>query len=238
MQSPALTVSIEGESLQDQANRLAASADYVAFSDACTASGAHGLGSALRQSSIDSPYLAYCQTSCPALSVYRDNAGVPQPIHINTLEFIAFIIAYATSAAHILSSSPSLIPSPSGRQLHIHLWCDNTAALGWVRKNRASHQLHTYLLRLLCELQIRSNILLTYGHVAGEANVTADTISRDFSTPDGPRVLSSLAEATHVRLDDNFFATLQSVASLKLNDELPPALEPHLVAIQLLRSGV
>jgi hypothetical protein len=64
--------------------------------------------------------------------------------------------------------------------------------------------------------------------------VTADSISRDFSSSKGHNARLSLADATHIRLDVNFFYTLQTVAKFKL----PPAIEPHLVAIRLLRSGV
>ena len=80
--------------------------------------------------------------------------------------------------------------------LHVHAHTNNTSALAWLRKQRADSGYHTFLLRLLCDAQVRLWSHVTASHVPGVVNRHADTISRQFRVPDGPTIQQEVTSGT------------------------------------------
>ena len=107
---------------------------------------------------------------------------------INIYEFLAALIAITTVAA---DHRPTDIAP--GALWHIHVWTDNTVCQRWLTTHKSSHPLVTHLLRLLVDLQIQHNVLVTLGHVPGRVNTMADDASRGFRTATGPSSFTALS---------------------------------------------
>jgi hypothetical protein len=54
-----------------------------------------------------------------------------------------------------------------------------------MRKQRADSVFHTFLLHLMCDLQVLLRACVTISHVPGLVNRHADAASRNFQVPNG-----------------------------------------------------
>jgi hypothetical protein len=133
---------------------------------------------------------------------------------INLLEMFGSVISVLSLESLLLNQSPLVQPDGRHRGLiHVHTWTDNTSALSWLTSHRSAHPLHAFLLQTLSFVSQRSRLLLTFGHVPGVLNTTADAISRRFNVPAGPAVLRRLANATFCPASQSFIASLIAVSN-------------------------
>jgi hypothetical protein len=108
----------------------------------------------------------------------------------NLFEFLAALSAFIAVAS---------LPHPKrGTRdgLHVHAHTDNTSALAWLRKQRSDSGFHTFLLRLLCDAQVRLRSHVTASHIPGVVNRHADAISRQFRVPDGAGIQREVVSTT------------------------------------------
>jgi hypothetical protein len=116
--------------------------------------------------------------------------GKIMPLNNNQFEFVAAVAAFIAVA---------VLPHPkkgSRDGLHVHAHTDNTSALAWIQKQRAESGFHTFLLRLLCDAQVRLRSHVTASHIPGALNRHADAISRQFQVPDGPALRLEVTSTT------------------------------------------
>ena len=106
--------------------------------------------------------------------------------------------------------------------LHVHAHTGYTSALAWLRKQRADSGFHTFLLRLLCDAQVRLRSHVTASHVPGVVNRHADAISRQFRVPDGPAIQQEVVSTTPRR---NVIGPLWASCKPALVMRSPTALE-------------
>ena len=106
---------------------------------------------------------------------YFLSGGQRADISNNIFEFVAILAGLAIVARTRMHS-------------HVHIYTDNTSALAWAQKGRGESGFHTFLLRVMCNLQVATGTHLTVSHVAGKDNVNADAISREFNVPNGPDI--------------------------------------------------
>ena len=158
--------------------RQAAIASLVGYGDACTTN--NGLG-------VYIPDTLWMGMNFQPLSHLLLASGERRAIDINVLEFIAALL---TSLALI----DSLDKLPSITLRHIHIWTDNTACLSWMKKHKADHPLHLFLLYIFSFIQIKHRVLITLGHIPGVHNIYADASSRNFICPNGPSILRHLLQ--------------------------------------------
>ena len=105
--------------------------------------------------------------------------GSATPLNNNIFEFIACLTAFVAIA--VLNQTKR----DARDGLHVHVHTDNTSALAWMRKQRAESVFHTFLLRMMCDLQVRLRANVTISHVPGVINRHADAASRNFQVTDG-----------------------------------------------------
>ena len=116
--------------------------------------------------------------------------GKRVPLNNNHFEFVAALAAFIAVA---------VLPHPkrgSRDGLHVHAHTDNTAALAHIRKQRAESGFHKFLLRLLCDAQVRLRSHITASHIPGVLNRHADAISRQFKVPEGPVIHQEVISTT------------------------------------------
>ena len=166
-----------GETLVMQALRQAKSAHYVLYGDACTNS--NGLG-------VYAKDVGWSKYQLTELDSYISADGVQQPVDINVLEFIAAILSLVMLVEHLQRRGVST------HGLHIHVFSDNTSCLSWMRRHRADHPLHMFLLHMFSFIQVRFGLIVTVGHIPGVINIYADAASRDFECSDGKEIRSQL----------------------------------------------
>ena len=165
----------------NRARRQASAASLVGFGDACTTN--NGLGVYIEHFYWSSATISALQSNQSSLSDQR-------PVDINVLEFIAALL---TSMA-LIQSLDSLPPSTPR---HIHIWTDNTSCLSWMKRHKADHPLHLFLLYCLVFLQVHHRVLITFGHIPGFLNIYADAASRNFQCPNGPALHDHLHTLPH-----------------------------------------
>jgi hypothetical protein len=209
-----------------QAQRQAMSARFIIHADACTSlvctgfAVSHGTGTPNIDGTAVVPF-AYGQEAFPFLAPFLRAAKIANPAvkqthhaDINLLEMIGAVTAILATERLLVASSPLVQPDGRHRGLiHIHTWTDNSSALSWLVSHRSSHPLHAFLLQTLSFAMQRSRLLLTFGHVAGILNVTADAISRQFNVPAGPAVRTLLRSAARCPASRTFTESLRAVSS-------------------------
>jgi len=84
---------------------------------------------------------------------------------INGLEFVTAVCAVIGNREYL-----------RGKVVHLHV--DNTAAVTWLNKQRTSQLFGQTWIKLLISVLLTHDILLDCVHIAGEANVFADALSR------------------------------------------------------------
>jgi hypothetical protein len=150
------------------AERLA-NADEQVFSDAATSTQAVGV---------------YAPERMWAYWKWPDGADLP---HINTLEFIGVLLG-------VLAILRLRSQEREGDPFHIHAHCDNTAAIAWTEHNRSEHAICRLLTLYFAMIQAKTRCMITYSHIDGSKNITADAISRDGKTSD-PRDQNAVNKA-------------------------------------------
>jgi hypothetical protein len=210
MTTPPLTTRADGESNEDLWRRQAAAASEIIHVDACTdrvdsQNDDWGAGWVVTPQGSDVP-TAYGIYSIPRLSPHMAGPVAQHTDTINVYEFLAALVAVTTVA---LGDRPS--STPAGAQRHIHVWTDNTSCLSWLISKKSKHPLIISLLRMYADVQVRSGLLLTMGHIPGKINTMADAASRGFQTPSGSQSLAALSHLTpHTRLPAWWSAMLQA----------------------------
>ena len=186
----------ETPSIRDQ--RQAATADYVVYSDAFQTGPASGIGVFL-------PHQVWMYMDTSSIGYFVDFEGVSVPIHINSLEFLAAVMAIVSTVRHL---GPGAV-----RGLHIHLFSDNIAALSWLRQYRKRSPFHLRLLLLVSYMQIRYDFVLTGAFIPGVTNIWADAVSRNFAVPNGPALRQSLLSIPQMHPSPLGLQILQSIAT-------------------------
>ncbi len=175
---PILFRRLPTETLAMFALRQAQKAQYVIYGDACTTN--HGLGTYME-------HIGYSLYEFTELTEYIDVDGTYQPIDINVLEFIAAILSLVLLIRELTRKGVSL------RGCHVHIWSDNTSCLSWMRKHRADHPLHLFLLHMFSFIQVRFGVIVTTGHIPGVINIYADAASRAFQCQNGNLIRDQLS---------------------------------------------
>jgi hypothetical protein len=135
-------------------------------------------------------------------TIYYRSGGEPAEISNNIFEFFAILAGLALVAR-------------TKSHLHVHIHSDNTSALAWAQTCRGDSGFHTFLIRVLCDVQIAAGIHLTTSHVSGADNVHADAISRQFNVPNGDVIRAQVeAAAPRARLISQLWSTFSNVLSL------------------------
>lgn len=197
---PPLLAPLPDETALALALRQEAHAYYVQDSDACTFT-------------VDNPcwgggFVLWREgTAClwgghqlPKFQHYHTCGSVPVDAHINLYELLMAIAGIAALCEQLSTLRP-LPPHPQHALLHIHVWTDNTSALSWMVKYKASHPIHSFALQILAHLATHHRLLLTFGHKPGVDNVHADAISRGTHLAPGSPTASLLSQVTcHSRL--------------------------------------
>lgn len=213
------------ESTHSRQLRQASAARFITHADACTTySGtgfvlSHGTGEPNIDGKATDPF-AWGFADFPDLAPFLAAAvaSIPATKHsnkadINLLEMIGAVTAILAIERLIVSASPLIQPDGRHRGLvHVHTWTDNTSALSWLISHRSQHPVHSFLLQTLSFAMQRSRLLLTFGHVPGVINITADAISRHFLVPAGPAVRARLTSATLCPASKSFTASLMAVS--------------------------
>jgi hypothetical protein len=161
--------------------RHSLSASLIGFGDACTTN--NGIG-------VYIPNSLWCGLMFTELTSVSLTSGERRPVDINVLEFIASLIT-AIALIQILDSLPNTTPR------HIHIWSDNTSCLSWMKRHKADHPNHSFLLYCYSFLQVSHNLLITQGHIPGHLNIYADAPSRNFNCPDGEIIRLFLNHLPH-----------------------------------------
>jgi hypothetical protein len=115
--------------------------------------------------------------------------GRATPLNNNIFEFVACLTAFVAIA--VLNRTKR----DARDGLHVHVHTDNTSALAWMRKQRAESVFHTFLLRLMCDLQVLLRASVTISHIPGLVNRHADAASRNFKVPDGESLRQEIEAA-------------------------------------------
>ena len=136
----------------------------------------------------DGRYSAYGEYVLQRLSLYLDPVSFGDVDQINILEFLIALVAIDELTRR---GRPAHLPPDA--VWHIHCWTDNTTALSWLTKHKSSHPLVIHLLHVYTRLQVDNHMLLTMGHIPGVRNVVADTLSRQYQTPEGDMVRQLLS---------------------------------------------
>ena len=160
-----------------QALRQANTADFILYGDACTS--ANGLG-------VYAKDIGWSQYRFTELESYINIDGIQQPIDINVLEFIAAILALVMLVQELQNRNVAT------HGLHIHIFSDNTSCLSWMRRHRADHPLHMFLLHMFSFVQVRFGVIVTVGHIPGVINIYADAASRFFDCSIGKEIRTQL----------------------------------------------
>lgn len=192
---PPLLAPLPDETTLALALRQEAHAYYVQDSDACTFT-------------IDNPcwgggFVLWREGSAclwgghqlPKFQHYHNCGSVCVDAHINLYELLMAIAGIAALCEQL----STLRPPPSHPQhalLHIHVWTDNTSALSWMVKYKASHPIHSFVLQVLAHLATHHRLLLTFAHKPGVNNVHADAISRGTHLAPGSPTASVLSPVT------------------------------------------
>ena len=181
----------------DIPNVQAEAADTVAWADA---TGNGGIGVWFNTGHWLSVDIGRCK---------YERAGVVQDLDVNVYEFIALIVA-----VHTILTTPSLTRGSTSPHKHIHIYTDNTSCVSWVRKLRGEAGFHTFLLRLLCDMQLKYGTLVTCAHVPGAVNTYADAASRNFQVPNSDELRRHMPDNKKMpppdRLLDNLFRALNA----------------------------
>ena len=195
MTTPPLTTCEDGESNEALWHRQAATAHEIIHADACTDrvdSRSDNWGAGWVSTTHTSPTpTAYGMYSIPRLSTVTRGTAIPNTDTINIYEFLAALIAL--SSVTIRGRPASL---PASAQWHVHIWTDNTSCLSWLTSHKSNHPLIVHLLRTFSTIQVRSNLLVTMGHIPGCKNTLADAASRGFQTPTGSQSSTALSHLT------------------------------------------
>ena len=150
---------------------------------------------------VYAPGRAWDEAIVPDTTYYR-SSGEPAAISNNIFEFFAILSGLA-------------IVARDNKHLHVHVHTDNTAALAWTQKCRGDSGFHTFLIRVLCDVQIATGLHLTAGHVSGVNNVQADAISRQFNVPGGDEIRAQVeAAAPRVHLIGQLWSTFSNVLKM------------------------
>jgi hypothetical protein len=220
------------------AMRQASSARYINHCDACTTY--NGIGFVISNGTgvpnIDGTAInpfAWGSADFPQLDNFLQTSNNTSPANhpsqhadINLLEMIAAILSILALERLLVDQSPLVQPNGRHRGLiHIHTWTDNTSALSWLNSHRSTHPVHSFLLQTISFAMQRSRLLLTFGHVPGILNTTADAISRHFTTPTGPAVQELLSTTTSCPVSRNFVASLTRVSSSASTSPFGPLLD-------------
>jgi hypothetical protein len=166
-------------------------ADTVAWADA-TGNGGLGVWTSTGQ------WLSHDIGKCK----YERN-GIVQDVDVNVYEFIALIVA-----AYTIITTPTLTRDATMSHRHIHIYTDNTSCVSWVRKLRGEAGFHTYLLRLLCDMQLKFKTLVSCAHIPGSTNIYADAASRSFQVPNSETLRRNMPESTRVQPPNQLLASL------------------------------
>lgn len=195
MTTPSLTTRAEGETNEALWHRQADAAHEIVHADACTDridSTADEWGAGWVVATQGSPIpTAYGTYSIPRLLSLASTANIPNTDRINVYEFLAALIALTAVTTR---GRPASLQADV--QWHIHIWTDNTSCLSWMTSHKSKHPLIVHLLRVHSAIQVRSNLLLTMGHIPGSNNILADAASRGFRTPSGSQSLAVLSHLT------------------------------------------
>ena len=150
---------------------------------------------------VYAPGRAWDEATVPDTTYFR-SSGETSAISNNVFEFFAILSGLA-------------IVARDNRHLHVHVHTDNTAALAWTQKCRGDSGFHTFLIRVLCDVQIATGLHLTAGHVSGVNNVQADAISRQFNVPGGDEIRAQVeAAAPRVHLIGQLWSTSSNVLKM------------------------
>lgn len=103
--------------------------------------------------------------------------------------------------------TPTALPPPR----HVHVWTDNTAALSWMVKHKARSPLHAFCLHLSMSLQVRHNLVVTWGHVKGVDNGLGDAPSRGFRGPNGALIRALLAGVPRIQALPPWLASMRTI---------------------------
>ena len=122
---------------------------------------------------------------------------------INLYEAIVVVLA----SCAVLERLSELLPERPPH-LHIHIWCDNTAAISWLSRYRNHHPLINYILQVFARLQCQHRVVFTLGHIPGAINFLADAISRRFRVVDGSVARSQLSHLTPHQALPHWWGTL------------------------------
>ena len=169
-------------------------ADGVAFVDACTSQRAIG---------IFMRHILWCQFQFPTATYFRQNQC--EDIHINLLEMTGVVAGAIVAILHAPPMS------------HLHVWCDNTASVGWSHSNRVNTPLACMLTQMLTLLGASRRVLVTVGWIAGEENIMADAISRLFNVPNGPQLQQELQQSAcrQVFVPRTFMTALETASEMR-----------------------
>ena len=97
----------------------------------------------------------------------------PSFLHINSAEFIAFMLSCIVHKMLVTAHPEQFPPVPI-----LHADCDNTSAVSWAHKLTSRSSQAQGLLRLYAEFLLESPLGNYPRHLAGTLNVMPDTVSR------------------------------------------------------------
>ena len=146
---------------------------------------------------VYSPGLAWDGATLPDRQYFL-SSGQRADISNNIFEFVAILAGLAIAAR-------------ARSHVHVHIYTDNSSALSWAQKCRGESGFHTFLLRVLCDVQVATGTHLTVSHVAGIDNVHADAISREFNVTNGQEIRAQVERnAPRVNLIAQLWATFST----------------------------
>jgi hypothetical protein len=186
-----------------RAARQAAAADYIIHGDARTV-GNRGAGMIV--SDVSGAQLVWMQMLLHEFTHYMSASGKLDDMNINVLEFAQAAISVIAFIAWAQLEGLDLTGC------HIHVFTDNTSAHSYIRRNRATHPFHLVLLQVMSLIMVQYGILLTIGHIAGQWNIIADAISREFEVKNGATIRESLRRVPRLLLADHALRFLNEVA--------------------------
>ena len=204
---PPLLAKQRNETHTARSQRQAAAADIVGFADACT--NGNGIG-------IYFPDRFWSSLALPDLTSISDADGKTLPTNINVLEFIAVISAIHTLLTHITSHNT-----------HVHIWTDSTTCLYWIMKHRTDRPICAYLIQTLTDLAMKTNALITVGHLPGAENTVADAISRAFQCHGGTKINRDLKALPYRPVCMRFASCIKTAAMSPYKDIWKTAPERH-----------
>ena len=209
---PPLLASLPDETALQLALRQEAHAYYVQESDACTFTVDNpcwGGGFVLWRAGSACLWGAH---QLQKFQHYHTCGSVPSDAHINLYELLMAIAGIAALCEHLSTLRPPP-PHPQHLLLHIHVWTDNTSALSWMVKYKASHPVHSFALQVLAHLATHHRLLLTFGHKPGVHNIHADAISRGTHLVHGSPTADLLSPVTCHRPLPTWWPTLTRCAA-------------------------